>query len=182
MSEYTAMDYAMSSCKSIRSALDAVGVVASPFSIAPHGDALVIEDPNVVFDNSSAIVVFVSADSSAPSSASIVAGIAHGIDADADDANDLVQMCNAYNQVAPMTLVAFQGDSGIDLILKIAFPPRVLVDVPQFAQAQMIDLSSRVLDVRAILDNRGISGIPHTSGDLDVQRVLVQLHTALNPD
>ena len=100
------MDYATASCESIKGALDAVGTAAISVPMAPYGDALVIQRPESIFEPGNAVVIFMSADSSAPSTATIVAGVAHSIDA---DANRLLQLCNGFNQVAPVTSVAFQG-------------------------------------------------------------------------
>ncbi len=174
MPEYSAMSYARSSCEAIKGALERVGLTASAVPIAPYGAALAIERPETPFEPGNGVLIFVSADGSAPSSATMVAGVMHGISA---DGASLLALCNGLNQWRSYSCVAYPGDAGADVVLKVALPPQIYVDVPQFLKATVFGIAQEVLRARDLISSREFVGVPHTFCDADIRRILEQIHT-----
>jgi hypothetical protein len=174
MPEYNAMDYATTTCQAIKGALEAVDLVPSNAPAAPYGAALAIERSASPFEPGNAVLVFVSADGSVPSTATMAVGVMHSIDG---DPTAILSMCNRQNQRTPVTCVAFSGGTGYEVILKLSLVPQILVQVPHFLKATLTDLAQWVPNARELMGERNLVGIPHTYCDADVNRILAQLHT-----
>ncbi|MGD0880777.1 MAG: hypothetical protein ABSB09_04300 [Acidimicrobiales bacterium] len=104
----------------------------------------------------------------------MVVGVMHSVDA---DGAEFLALCNGVNQWESFTCVAFSGGTGADVLLKIALPPQVYVNIPQFLKAIVVDIAQTVPGIRQIFNSKGISGIPHTYCESDIKRILNQIHS-----
>jgi hypothetical protein len=186
MTDYQYLPQARESIDQLGSALRQPGLPGAnyepiPFDASPHGAAFVVRFPplselfggpplELAVGADRFVVVYRSAAGSAPSVATLCAGVA--TDVRASNLESILIAVNAYNRASPNTAFASPHGDGLDVLLKVAVVPIALVSNPSFFQALVGAVLADVVSVREELEARRAVGDGVYWSEQSIRRVL----------